>query len=79
MPEGFVHAPFGDLAALEAMITAQTCAILCEPLQGEGGVRPLPSATICRDLRALCDQYDLLLIFDEIQVGHGAHRHPLCL
>lgn len=70
MPAGFVHAPFGDLTALESMITAQTCAILCEPLQGEGGVRPLEREYL-QGLRQLCDQYNLLLIFDEIQTGMG--------
>ena len=70
MPEGFVHAPFGDLAALEAMITDQTCAVLCEPLQGEGGVRPLDRDYL-QGLRRLCDHYDLSLIFDEIQTGMG--------
>jgi len=70
MPEGFAHAPFGDLVALESMITDQTCAILCEPLQGEGGVRPLELAYL-QGLRGLCDKYNLLLIFDEIQTGMG--------
>ncbi len=70
MPEGFVHAPFGDLAALESMISNKTCAILCEPLQGEGGVRPL-SKEYLAGIRALCDKHGLLLIFDEIQVGMG--------
>lgn len=70
MPEGFVHAPFGNLSALEAMITDQTCAVLCEPLQGEGGVRPLEREYL-QGLRRLCDKYDLLLIFDEIQTGMG--------
>ncbi|KAF0189752.1 MAG: acetylornithine/succinylornithine [Desulfobulbaceae bacterium] len=70
MPEGFAHAPFGDLVALKSMITDQTCAILCEPLQGEGGVRPLDLAYL-QGLRRLCDKYNLLLIFDEIQTGMG--------
>jgi len=70
MPEGFAHAPFGNLAVLEAMITDQTCAILCEPLQGEGGVRPLDREYL-QGLRRLCDKYNLLLIFDEIQTGMG--------
>lgn len=70
MPEGFAHAPFGNLAVLEAMITDQTCAILCEPLQGEGGVRPLDHEYL-QGLRRLCDKHDLLLIFDEIQTGMG--------
>jgi acetylornithine/N-succinyldiaminopimelate aminotransferase len=70
LPEGFVHAPFGDLAALEALISEKTCAVLCEPLQGEGGVRPL-EASYLRGIRELCDRHRLLLIFDEIQTGMG--------
>jgi len=70
LPDGFVHAPFGDLAALEKMISAKTCGILCEPLQGEGGVRPLP-AEYLQGIRKLCDQHGLVLIFDEVQVGMG--------
>jgi acetylornithine/N-succinyldiaminopimelate aminotransferase len=70
MPEGFIHAPFGDLEAIEKLITTKTCAILCEPLQGEGGVRPLTREYLA-GLRQLCDQHDLLLIFDEVQVGIG--------
>ena len=70
LPEGFCHAPFGDIGALEAMIDETTCAILCEPLQGEGGVRPLGREYLAA-LRGLCDQHNLLLIFDEIQTGIG--------
>ncbi|MBC8208197.1 MAG: aspartate aminotransferase family protein [Desulfobulbaceae bacterium] len=70
MPDGFVHAPFGDLAAVKALINEKTCAILCEPLQGEGGVRPLPPEYLS-GLRALCDQHELFLIMDEIQTGMG--------
>lgn len=70
LPEGFVHAPFGDLQALEKLINARTCAILCEPLQGEGGVRPL-EPDFLRGIRDLCDRHGLLLIFDEIQTGIG--------
>ena len=70
MPEGFVHAPFGDLAALEKLISDKTCAILCEPLQGEGGVRPLAKEYLT-GIRQLCTRHDLLLIFDEVQVGIG--------
>ncbi|MFC1524254.1 aspartate aminotransferase family protein [Thermodesulfobacteriota bacterium] len=70
LPEGFVHAPFGDLKALEECITPTTCAILCEPLQGEGGVRPLDKEYLL-GIRHLCDTHELLLIFDEIQVGMG--------
>jgi acetylornithine/N-succinyldiaminopimelate aminotransferase len=70
LPQGFTHAPFGDPHALEALITPQTCAILCEPLQGESGVRPL-SPEYLHAIRALCDRHDLLLIFDEVQTGLG--------
>lgn len=70
MPEGFRHAEFGDLAALEHLISPSTCAILCEPLQGEGGVRPLEKAYL-KGIRELCDTHGLLLIFDEIQTGIG--------
>ncbi|AGF77264.1 acetylornithine/succinylornithine aminotransferase [Desulfocapsa sulfexigens DSM 10523] len=70
MPEGFSHAPFGNLNVLEAMITDQTCAIMCEPLQGEGGVRPL-DVEYLKGLQDLCRKHDLLLIFDEIQTGMG--------
>ncbi len=70
MPDGFDHVPFGDLAAVEAAITDTTCAILCEPVQGESGVRPLAKAYL-QGLRDLCDKHGLLLIFDEVQTGVG--------
>ncbi len=70
LPEGFVHAPFGDLPALAKLISGATCAILCEPLQGEGGVRPLEKEYLA-GIRELCDKHGLLLIFDEIQTGLG--------
>jgi acetylornithine aminotransferase/acetylornithine/N-succinyldiaminopimelate aminotransferase len=70
MPDGFIHAPFGDLEAMEKLVSGKTCAILCEPLQGEGGVRPLTKEYLT-GIRELCDQHDLLLIFDEVQVGIG--------
>ncbi len=70
LPQGFVHAPFGDPQAIEALITPQTCAILCEPLQGESGVRPLAPDYLLA-IRELCDRYGLLLIFDEVQTGLG--------
>ncbi|MCD6388866.1 MAG: acetylornithine/succinylornithine family transaminase, partial [Desulfobulbaceae bacterium] len=70
LPQGFVHAPFGELEQLAAMISKKTCAILCEPIQGEGGVRPLKKDYL-QKITQLCDQHDLLLIFDEIQVGLG--------
>ena len=70
LPQGFVHAPFDEFEQLAAMISEKTCAILCEPLQGEGGVRPLGKEYL-QKIRQVCDQHDLLLIFDEIQVGLG--------
>lgn len=70
LPAGFVHAEFGDIASLEKMINNHTCAILCEPLQGESGVRPL-TGDYLQALRKLCDRHDLLLIFDEVQTGMG--------
>lgn len=70
MPAGFLHAPFGDLEAIEKLVTDRTCAILCEPLQGEGGVRPLEKEYL-QGIRKLCDEKNLLLIFDEIQTGLG--------
>ena len=70
LPQGFVYAEFGDREAIEKRITPQTCAIMCEPLQGEGGVRPL-AVEYLQFLRDLCDRHDLLLIFDEVQTGMG--------
>jgi len=68
--EGFDQVPFGDLDALKAAITPQTGALLIEPIQGEGGIRPVPTPFL-RALRELCDAHDLLLIFDEVQSGVG--------
>ncbi len=70
LPEGFVHAPFGDPAEIEQLINDKTCAILCEPLQGESGVRPLEPEYL-QAIRRICDDRDLLLIFDEVQTGMG--------
>ncbi|MDH3348835.1 MAG: aspartate aminotransferase family protein [Desulfobulbaceae bacterium] len=70
LPTGFIHAEFGDPSSLEGLITDKTCAILCEPLQGESGVRPLDDEYLLA-IRALCDKYGLLLIFDEVQTGMG--------
>ncbi len=67
---GFKYAPFGDIQALKDAITPQTCAIMMEPIQGEGGVN-VPPAGYLQAVRELCDQHELLLIFDEIQVGLG--------
>lgn len=67
---GFVHLPFGDHEALTAAITDKTAAILIEPIQGEGGVRPVPDQCL-KGLRDLCDEHGLLLILDEVQCGMG--------
>ncbi|OJU50549.1 MAG: acetylornithine transaminase [Mesorhizobium sp. 61-13] len=68
--DGFDQVPFDDIDAAEKLITAETAAILVEPVQGEGGIRSLPVQSLKR-LRQLCDKHDLLLIFDEVQCGIG--------
>ncbi|RVV99197.1 aspartate aminotransferase family protein [Mesobaculum littorinae] len=67
---GFTQIPWGDVAAAEAAIGPETGAILVEPIQGEGGIRPLPDADM-KTLRQLADEHGLLLIFDEVQCGMG--------
>jgi len=77
---GFRHAPFGDLDATARLIDDATCAILVEPIQGEGGIN-VPPPGYLEGLRELCDRHRLLLIFDEVQTGMGrtgrwyAHQH----
>ena len=68
--EGFDTVPFGDLEAVKAAIGPQTGAILVEPIQGEGGIR-VPSREFLRGLREICDEHELLLVFDEVQTGVG--------
>ena len=67
---GFTHVPFDDLEATEAAITNATCAIMVEPIQGEGGVQ-IPSPGYLIGLRNICASQDLVLIFDEVQTGMG--------
>ncbi|HMQ40448.1 MAG TPA: aspartate aminotransferase family protein [Paracoccus sp. (in: a-proteobacteria)] len=67
---GFRQLPFGDMEALRAAITDSTCGVMIEPIQGEGGIRPLPDEDL-REIRALCDKTGALLIFDEVQCGMG--------
>jgi predicted acetylornithine/succinylornithine family transaminase len=67
---GFLYAPFGDLQSAAKLIDDETCAIMVEPIQGEGGVR-IPPAGFLQGLRKLCDERGLLLIFDEVQTGCG--------
>jgi len=77
---GFVYCPYGDLDAVAARIDNETCAVMVEPIQGEGGVN-LPPPGYLQGLRELCDRHGLLLIFDEVQTGMGrtgkwyAHQH----
>ncbi|MBQ0744391.1 MAG: aspartate aminotransferase family protein [Pseudomonas sp.] len=68
--EGISHVPYNDLAALEAQMSARTCAVVVEPIQGEGGVIPAAMGYL-QAVRELCDKYDALLIFDEVQSGMG--------
>ena len=70
LPQGFDYVPFNDIAALEARMSENTAAVMLEPIQGEGGVRT-PADGYLQQVRALCDKYDALLIFDEIQTGMG--------
>jgi predicted acetylornithine/succinylornithine family transaminase len=77
---GFSYAPFGDLNAAAKLIDGETCAILLEPIQGEGGIN-LPPAGYLEGLRELADRHKLMLIFDEVQAGMGrtgqwfGHQH----
>lgn len=80
LPEGFVTVPYNDLEVLKTAITDKTCAIMLEMIQGEGGVHPA-DPEFAAGIKQLCEQYDLLLIVDEVQTGIGrtgkwfAHQH----
>lgn len=67
---GFTHLEFGDHDALQTAASDKTAAIMVEPIQGEGGIRPLPDACL-KGLRDLCDQHGILMILDEVQCGMG--------
>ncbi|MEH0387338.1 aspartate aminotransferase family protein [Vibrio mimicus] len=69
-PGDIVHLPYNDLAALQAQISDRTCAVMMEPLQGEGGIIS-PSAEFVQAVRELCDKHNALLVFDEVQTGNG--------
>ncbi|MFL5240478.1 MAG: aspartate aminotransferase family protein [Gemmataceae bacterium] len=77
---GFAYAPFGDLDAVARLVDGETCAILVEPIQGEGGIN-LPPTGYLEGLRDLSDRHNLMLIFDEVQTGMGrtgrwfTHQH----
>ncbi|TEW52145.1 aspartate aminotransferase family protein [Psychromonas algicola] len=69
-PAGITHLAYNDLAAFEKAISDKTCAVILEPLQGEGGVLPIEPA-FAQKVRALCDKHNALMIFDEVQTGMG--------
>jgi acetylornithine/N-succinyldiaminopimelate aminotransferase len=70
MVRGFKYVPFGDVQALRTAISPNTCAVMLEPVQGEGGVN-LPPPGYLQAVREICDEHGLLLVFDEVQVGCG--------
>ncbi len=70
LPEGFLHVPYNDLAALEARMSEKTCAVFLETIQGEGGIH-VPLDGYFSGVRKLCDKYHALLVLDEIQCGMG--------
>lgn len=70
LPAGFKYVPFNDLSALEHAITEKTCGVMLEPIQAEGGIR-IPDNNYLRGVRKICNDNDLLLILDEVQVGMG--------
>ncbi|EPH7221142.1 bifunctional acetylornithine/succinyldiaminopimelate transaminase [Serratia marcescens] len=69
-PADIVHVPFNDLAAVKAVMDDHTCAVVMEPIQGEGGIMPV-DADFLKGVRKLCDQHQALLVFDEVQSGMG--------
>ncbi len=77
MPEGFRYVPYGDVEALEKVVSDKTAAIMIEPIQGEGGVRVPPAGYLAK-VRALADAHGALLIFDEVQVGVGRTGKMFC-
>jgi acetylornithine/N-succinyldiaminopimelate aminotransferase len=70
VPPGIHHVPFNDIEALKAAVNPNTCAVILEPIQGEGGIYPAHRAYL-EAARQLCDQYNALLIIDEVQTGVG--------
>jgi acetylornithine/N-succinyldiaminopimelate aminotransferase len=74
---GFVKATFNDLDSVEKLVSAKTCAIMLEPVQGEGGVN-VATHEFIDGLRLLCDRHNILLIFDEIQTGMGRTGRMFC-
>lgn len=76
--EGITHVPYNDLEALKAAISDKTCAVVLEPIQGEGGVLPAQQAYL-EGARKLCDEHNALLVFDEVQSGMGRVGEPVRL
>ena len=74
LPGGITHTPYNDLAAAAELINDRTCAVIVEPIQGEGGVLPAEGSFL-QGLRELCDRHNALLIFDEVQTGVGRTGH----
>lgn len=74
LPGGFTYVAFNDFEAIEKAVSDATCAIIVEPIQGEGGILPAKPGFL-RHLRALCDKHDALLVLDEIQCGMGRTGH----
>ena len=74
---GFVSVPYGDLNAVQKAITPNTCGILVEPMQGEGGMN-IPPVGFLKGLREIADRHDILLLMDEIQVGLGRTGKNFC-
>ncbi|MBP2171910.1 acetylornithine transaminase [Methanococcus voltae] len=70
LPTGFRYAPFNDIEALKEMVSEHTSAIIIEPVQGEGGIYPVDKEYL-KEVRKICDELDIILIFDEVQCGMG--------
>jgi acetylornithine/N-succinyldiaminopimelate aminotransferase len=73
-PGDVTHLPYNDIEALQEHISDRTCAVMMEPLQGEGGIVP-PTPEFAQAVRELCDKHNALLIFDEVQTGNGRTGH----
>ena len=73
MLPGFSYAEFNNLEDFASKVTEHTIAIMIEPVQGEGGVHPAAQEFV-EGLRKLCDEHDMLLLFDEVQTGWGTYR-----
>ncbi|MFM2654107.1 aspartate aminotransferase family protein [Vibrio owensii] len=73
-PGDVTHLPYNDIEALQAHMSERTCAVMMEPLQGEGGIIP-PTPEFAQAVRELCDKHNAVLIFDEVQTGNGRTGH----